>query len=151
MLVYILNPSKLFFQLADPGKIVQLGISAGSRSKPSIGWVRNILSNLVSDSEVDKLDRESAHIFSLFWMLIRKRLPEKVSDDLVTWLTETGIHRMSKDILGGFKNADDFGEMELNIGDSLFSFHNAEHAPPSGMMAANYSRHFNFYICFLSY
>jgi hypothetical protein len=59
------------FQLADPGKLVQAGVSAGAHSKPSLDWVRNITSNRLSDDFVDDLDQKTAHAFSLFWMLIR--------------------------------------------------------------------------------
>jgi hypothetical protein len=129
-------------KLADPGKIVQTGISAGSRKAPSIDWVQNILSKRLSGDDIDKLDRETAHVFSLFWMLIRRRLPREISDDLVNWLTETGIHRMNKDVLCGFQEEGSFGEIELDIGNNLFNLKWAEYAPPSGVMAANYSRHF---------
>jgi hypothetical protein len=141
----IFNPFNLsyslhFTQLADPGKIVQLGISAGSRSKPMINWVKNILSNRLSDDFVDDLDRKAAHAFGLLWMLIRRKLPDELSDDLVTWLTETGIYRMNKDAVRGFQEQSDVGEIELDIGGNSFNFQWAELAPPSGVMAANYSR-----------
>ena len=135
----------IILKLADPGKIVQTGLSAGSRNRPCIDWVKNILSKQLSDDAIDKLDREIAHVFSLFWMLIRRRLPSVVSDDLVSWMAETGIQRMNKDVLRGLQNESNFGEIELNIGDDLFNFPLAEFAPPSGVMAANYSRFFFFF------
>ena len=73
-------------------------------------------------------------------MLIRKRLPPVVSDDLVTWLTNSSIPRMNKDVLLGLADECDIGEVELDIGGNLFNFREAELAPPSGAMAANYSR-----------
>ena len=102
MYVFYFNPFTLqnpshFSQLADPGKIVQIGISAGARSKPSIDWVKNITSKRLSNDFVDDLDRKTVHAFSLFWMLIQRRLPDELSDDLVTWLAETGIYRMNKE------------------------------------------------------
>ena len=129
-----------FTQLADPGKIVQVGISAGARSKPAIDWVKNINSKKLSEDFVDDLDRKTAHAFSLFWMLIRKRLPDELSDDLVTWLAETGIYRMNKVAVQGFREQNDEGEIELDIGGNCFNFQWAELAPPSGVIAANYSR-----------
>ena len=132
-----------FSKLADPGKIVQTGISAGSRNSTSFAWVKNILSNHLSEGFISNLDRESSHIFSLFWMLIQKRLPAEISEDLVTWLTETGIHRMNNNVVLGWR--DDHGEIELDVGSNLFTFHNAEYAPPTGMMSANYSRYF--FVC----
>jgi hypothetical protein len=131
-----------YYQLRDPGKIIQTGISAGARHKPIMDWVRNILRKQISDDEVDQLDRKTAHVFSLFWMLIRKKLPDVVSDDIIDWLSEYSIHRMSKDMLRGLQEESSSGEIELDIGDELFTFHNAEFAPPSGVIAANYSRFF---------
>jgi hypothetical protein len=128
-----------FTQLADPGKIVQVGISAGARSNPSLDWVKNITSRRLSEDFVDDLDLKTAHAFSLLWMLIRKKLPDELSDDLVTWLVKTGIYRMNKDVVRGFREQDD-GEIELDIGGNSFNFQWAELAPPSGVMAANYSR-----------
>jgi hypothetical protein len=138
-------------QLEDPGKIVQLGISAGSRSKPSFDWVKNISSKRLSDDFVDNLDHKTAHAFSLLWMLIRRRLPNEVSDDLVTWLAKTGIYRMNKEIVGKFREETDEGEIELDIGDYSFNFQWAELAPPSGVMAANYSRYWLFFHHLLFY
>ena len=135
-----LSYSPHFTQLADPGKIVQLGISAGSRSKPMIDWVKNILSNCLSDDFVDNLDQKTTHAFLLLWMLICRKLPDELSDDLVTWLTETGIYHMNKDAVRGFRERSDEGEIELDIGGNSFNFQWAELAPPSGVMAANYSR-----------
>jgi hypothetical protein len=129
-----------WIQLADPGKIVQVGISAGARSKPSLDWVKNILSKRHSEDFVDDLDRKTAHAFSLLWMLIRRKLPDELSDDLVSWMVETGIYRMNKEAVQGFRKNSDTGEIELDIGGNSFNFQWAELAPPSGAMAANYSR-----------
>ena len=90
---------------------------------------------------MNDLDRKTAHAFSLLWMLIRRRLPEEVSDDLVTWLAESRIYRMNKEVVQGFREQSDEGEIELDIGGNSFNFQWAEMAPPSGVMAANYSRH----------
>ena len=136
----LVSYSHQFTQLADPGKIVQVGVSAGARSKPSLDWVKNITSKRLSADFVDDLDRKTAHAFSLLWMLIRRRLPDELSDDLVTWLAETGIYRMNKDVVRGFREQNDEGEIELEIGGNSFNFEWAELAPPSGVMAANYSR-----------
>jgi hypothetical protein len=102
--------------------------------------VKNITSKRLSDESVDDLDRKTAHAFSLLWMLIRRRLPDDLSDDLVTWLAETGIYRMNKDVVRGLRENNDEGEIELEIGGNSFNFQWAELAPPSGVMAANYSR-----------
>ena len=90
-------------KLADPGKIVQTGLSAGSQSWPSIAWVQNFLSKGLLDNAIAKLDWETAHVFSLFWMLIHWRLPSIVSDDLIDWMAKTGIQHMNKDVLQDFQ------------------------------------------------
>lgn len=138
--ISFLSYSLHIFQLADPGKIVQVGVSAGARSKPSLDWVRNLTSKKLSDDSVDVLDQKTAHAYSLLWMLIRRRLPQELSDDLVEWLTSTGIHRMNKKAVQGLQEPTEKGEIELEIGGYFFNFDWAELAPPSGVMAANYSR-----------
>jgi hypothetical protein len=77
-------------------------------------------------------------------MLIRRRLPSTVSDDLIDWMTEIGIQRMNKKVLQAIQDEGDFGEIEMDIGNNLFNFQSAEFAPPSGVMAANYSRYFQY-------
>jgi hypothetical protein len=109
-----------------------------------VGWVKNISTTQLSNENINDLDRKTAHAFSLFWTLIRRRLPDEVSDDLVTWLTESGIYRMNKEVVERVREQSVTGkeEIELEIGDHSFNFHWAELAPPSGVMAANYSRQF---------
>jgi hypothetical protein len=102
--------------------------------------VKNINSKRLSNDFVDDLDRKTAHAFSLLWMLIRRRLPDDLSDDLVTWIAETGIFRMNKEVVRGLREKNDEGEIDLEIGGNFFNFQWAELAPPSGVMAANYSR-----------
>ena len=131
-----------FIQLADPGKIAQVGVSAGACSKPSINWVKNISTRRLSDDFVDDLNHKTAHAFSLLWMLIQRKLPDKLSDDLVTWLKETRIYWINKEVVKAwaFHGQDEEGEIELDIGGNTFNFQWAGLAPPSGVMAANYSR-----------
>lgn len=142
IITYLFRLWYWLYQLADPGKIVQIGVSAGACSKPVIGWVKNIVSKQLSDCSVDELDKQTAHAFSLLWMLICRRLSDEVSDNLVTWLTETGIYPMKKEIVQGLWKESIEGSIELDIGGNSFTFKWAELAPTSGVMAANYSRHF---------
>ena len=58
-------------------------------------------------------------------------------------MAKIGIQHMNKDVLQDFQKETDFGEIELDIGNDLFNFQWAEFAPPSGVMAANYSRNFH--------
>jgi hypothetical protein len=93
-----------------------------------------------SDALVDSLDHKTAHAYSLFWMLIRRKLPSELTEDLVTWLAETGIYRMNREMVQGLREKSDTGEIELDIGGESFDFQWAELAPPSGAITANYSR-----------
>jgi hypothetical protein len=47
---------------------------------------------------------------------------------------------MNKDAVRGLWEQNDQGEIELDTGDNSFNFQWAELAPPSGVMAGNYSR-----------
>jgi hypothetical protein len=47
---------------------------------------------------------------------------------------------MNKDAVRGLREQNGEGEIELDIGGNVFNFQWAELAPPSGVMAANYSR-----------
>ena len=116
----------LHTQLADPGKFVQVGISARARSKPSINWVKNIISKCLSNDFVDNLDWKTTHAFSLLWMLICRRLLDELLDDLVTWLAETGIYWMNKEAVCGLWEQNDEGEIELDINGNSFNFQWAE-------------------------
>ena len=64
-----------FYKLADPGKIVQTGISAGACDRPCLNWVQNILSKRLSEDFINKLDQEIAHVFSL----VLDAYPQKIS------------------------------------------------------------------------
>ena len=90
---------------------------------------------------MDDLDRKAAHAFSLLWMLIRRRLPDELSEDLVTWLKDSGIFRMNKDTVRGLQVQAVVRGIELEIDGNSFDFPWVELAPPSGVMAANYSRY----------
>ena len=53
-------------------------------------------------------------------MLICRQLPDELSDDLVTWLAETGIYWMNKEAICGLQEQNDEGEIELDSGSKLF-------------------------------
>ena len=102
--------------------------------------MKNITTKRLSDDTINDLGQKATHAFSLLWMLNRRRLPDELSDDLVTWLVKTGIYRMNKDVVQGIREQTHSGEIELDIGGNSFTFPWAELAPPSGLMGANYSR-----------
>lgn len=79
-------------------------------------------------------------MFSLFWMLARKKFPSEVTGDITNWLHNSSVPRMNKDVLLGLAEESDFGEIELDIAGNLFNFPDAELAPLTGAVSANYAR-----------
>ena len=75
-------------------------------------------------------------------MLICKKLPSVINDDIISWLDKTGVPCMNKDALSKFGNESEVGNIELDIGGNIFNFHLAELALPAGAMSVNYSRYF---------
>ena len=71
--------------------------------------MKNINSKRLSKDFVDDLDRKTAYAFSHFWMLIRKQLSDELSNDLVTWLAETGIYQINKEAVRGLWEQDKEG------------------------------------------
>ena len=100
--------------------------------------MKNIILKCLSNDFVDNLNWKTTHAFSLLWMLIRRRLSDELSDDLVTWLAETGIYQMNKEVVRGLQEQNDEGEIELDINGNSFNSLWAELAPASGVVAANY-------------
>ncbi|KAF8809194.1 hypothetical protein BYT27DRAFT_7284279 [Phlegmacium glaucopus] len=125
-------------RLEDPGVLVQIGYSAGSRSSPSFDWVKNLLSKKHSPEEKVAMDVKESSAFALMWNMIRSRLPQEILDDFNKFTTSTNIRRM--DANGHM--ADEKGQTfySASIGEDQFDFHDAELAPPSGVFGKNYSR-----------
>ena len=74
-------------------------------------------------------------------MLVQKKLPSVISDDIITWLKKTGVPRMNRNALSNLGDESEIGSIELDIGGNIFNFNSAELAPPTGAMAVNYSRY----------
>ena len=61
-------------------------------------------------------------------------------------------YQMNKEVVQGLQKQSDGGKIELDIHGDCFNFQWAELAPPSGVVAANYSRHFlNSFLPFIIY
>ena len=77
-------------------------------------------------------------------MLICPKLPSEVSDDIISWIDSLkGSHvlAMNKEVIRGLVDPATPPTLEIPIAGNLFTFDGAEYAPPSGVMAANYSRY----------
>ena len=52
-------------------------------------------------------------------MLIQRRLPDELLDNLITWIVESEIYLMNKDAVQGIHSETDVGEIKLDISGNL--------------------------------
>ncbi|KAF8315567.1 hypothetical protein F5887DRAFT_1072859 [Amanita rubescens] len=122
-------------RLDDPGTMVQVGFSAGSRSAPAFDWVRNLPKN--ADPEVSReINANVSAAFALFWNLCRFWLPDPVIDDIDNFMETTGIYPMD----GNSRTGKLDGKYTIVAGDLEFEFTDARLAPPAGVVSQNYAR-----------
>lgn len=117
-----------------------IGYSGGNRSRPTFGWIRNIIRK-GSDS-VD-LDHRAAETQALAWTLFKKKLPEIVIKGIEDWIKKTGIPPMMPEGLGAMSELGTDGvtpSVQVGFGRMSFSITQPELAPPSGVMSMNYAR-----------
>lgn len=141
-------------QLEDPGSLVQIGYSAGSRSSPKFDWVKNVQrEGLFAPGTCQERDRQASCAFAYLWNLARNKVPAEVIGDFEAFVKELQIGRMDdrgsmagdgKGISGNSGTmagaSQTTGSYTLQSGSRTFTFHNAELAPPTGVMALNYAR-----------
>ncbi|EDR05220.1 uncharacterized protein LACBIDRAFT_329890 [Laccaria bicolor S238N-H82] len=137
------------YQMDDPGDLVQIGFSAGSRNAPKIHWVRNITRCNLPDQVVADLNYRSSSAFALFWNLCKDVLPKPIINDFNAFFEKDGILRMNpaegaaKDFAKDEHHAVT-GDYTIQIGDESFLFKNVELAPPCGVFGRNYARAMHF-------
>ena len=117
---------------------MQLGYTAGSRSRPRIGWARNIRRKQPKGALQD-LTYRSSSAFAFAWNLFRMQLPSEVIGNFNEYLAKSQIMRM--DPLGNRQKI--VGTYTICDGDIPVEFHDAELAPPAGVFGANYTRYAN--------
>ncbi|KAI1784793.1 hypothetical protein LXA43DRAFT_1100986 [Ganoderma leucocontextum] len=124
-------------RLEDPGQMIQAGYSAGARSKPAFHWVRNLLRKEGLTAEfLASADYQTSCLFAVGWNMCRAQLPGEIMDNWVDWLQSNALPRMDAGI--GIDGT--LGDYEVPLGDQLVTFHNAELAPPTGLLNQNYAR-----------
>ncbi|KAI0349787.1 hypothetical protein OH77DRAFT_1577594 [Trametes cingulata] len=130
-------PAADAIQKEDTGMLVQAGYTAGSRSHPSFNWVRNLLRRReLSPEFLATSDYHTSCLFALAWNIIRARLPGTITTDWVDFLRDNGLPAMDAGIgMGGVT-----GDYAIRFGDEEVIFHEAELAPPTGLLHLNYSR-----------
>ena len=122
-------------RLEDSGVIALEGYSAGSRSKPMFGWVKNLKTKVDAKTFQDQKYRASS-LFALLWNMSLKVLPLEIGNDIKQFLNDNPMYRMdagseSKSVI----------RFSLRIGGHEMDFFGKELAPPSGVLGQNYSRH----------
>ncbi|KAF8054723.1 hypothetical protein FPV67DRAFT_1682217 [Lyophyllum atratum] len=126
----------------DPGKLSQVGYTAGSLSQPAFHWARNLVEPKLNASAAAEMDAKSSSVFALLWQMARSRLPKEVIDDFDTFLAKSGIKRM--DGSGQMASEGSSGTYSVVVGGTAFDFHDVELAPPTGVFGQNYSRGIHF-------
>jgi hypothetical protein len=127
------------FQFEDPGKLVIVGYSAGSRKAPAaFDWVKNLLSTTHTPEAIQAKNVKSSSVCALVWNMMRSRVPDEVLEDFDRFMSEEGLMRM--DAKSAMAREGGRGGYTIQIGDTQFDFDRAELAPPTGVFAENYSR-----------
>ncbi|KAH9915751.1 uncharacterized protein B0H18DRAFT_1040298 [Fomitopsis serialis] len=123
-------------RLEDPGKLVLLGYTAGSRSHPLYDWARNLRSSKHTAEFIREHDFRVSSVFALFWNLIQSHLPEEVLAPFELYLSENSMGRMD----ANSKSRESKGIYMVECGDEYVEFNDAELAPPAGVAGCNYAR-----------
>jgi hypothetical protein len=122
-------------RLEDNGTIALEGYSAGSRSMPMFGWVKNLKTKVNATTFRDQKYRASS-LFALLWNMSVRVLPSEIGNDIKQFLNDNLMYRM---------DAGSEGKAEMRfstqIGRYEIDFFGQELAPPSGVIGQNYSRH----------
>ena len=123
-------------QKEDPGKIVQVGYSSGSRSKPTFDWARNLLSKKYNSEDIEKFDHMCSSVFALFWNISRRVLHPAIIHDFEKFLS-AGMVRMD----GNQKGRGLDSIYHIKFDGQEHEFHAGELAPPVGFFSVNYARY----------
>ncbi|TEB26005.1 hypothetical protein FA13DRAFT_1636803 [Coprinellus micaceus] len=121
-------------RLADTGSVVQVGFSAGSRSVPSFGFVRNLLSK---DTSADAANREFSALLTFFWLCAMGVFPQEIIDDFKNFYGEFDIPRLNPD----WPHSNEVqGTLSLPPQCSSYTFRDIELAPGCAVMVQRYAR-----------
>ncbi|KAH9911012.1 uncharacterized protein B0H18DRAFT_893745 [Fomitopsis serialis] len=84
-------------RLEDPGKIVNLGYTAGARNHPLFDWTKNLKSKKHDPDDLKDINFEISSVFALFWALLRVHLPQEVLRGFEDYLADNDMCRMDAD------------------------------------------------------
>ncbi|KAH9837878.1 uncharacterized protein C8Q71DRAFT_706307 [Rhodofomes roseus] len=124
----------------DPGTLVCIGYTAGSRSSPCFVWTHNTLSKKHPPEYLKSLECRTASVCSLSFNMMCGRLPDAITQDFEDFLAEHKFCRMDGN--GEMaKKGSTRGTYCVEKAGEFVEFHNAELAPPAAFMGANYARY----------
>ncbi|KAF5320514.1 hypothetical protein D9611_010727 [Ephemerocybe angulata] len=121
-------------RMEDTGSVVQVGFSAGSRSVPSFGFVRNLVSKAV---DADAANREFSVLLTFFWLCSMGVFPEEIIRDFKAFYGEFDIPRLNPD-WPTFDEAR--GTLILPPECGSYAFKDVELAPGCAVMVQRYAR-----------
>ncbi|KAI0729088.1 hypothetical protein C8Q72DRAFT_778702 [Fomitopsis betulina] len=116
----------------DPGKLVLVGYSAGSRSRPAFDWSRNLLLKKHTEQFIHTHKMAVSSNFALFFNSMDACLPNELLTDLREYLRSNNLCRMDGNRA--------MGAVLRSEGSEVIAFAHEKLAPPSGVMGANYAR-----------
>ena len=126
--------SRVLLQLEDTGSVVQIGFSAGSRSVPSFGFVRNLLSKA---ADADAANRNFSALLTFFWLCSMGVFPQEIIDDIKKFYREYDIPRLNPDWPSSEETR---GTLSLPPECGSYTFHDVELAPGCAVMVQRYAR-----------
>ena len=126
----------VYAQLEDPGSLLQVMYSAGSRRAPSFGMVRNITASL-TEEEMSEANRSIASLFSYVWLRAKGLFPPEIIADFVQFYDRYNIPRFDPDWPD---SATATGSVELPCALGPVSFDDVERSPGLGVLHDRYAR-----------
>ncbi|KAF6742377.1 hypothetical protein DFP72DRAFT_184327 [Ephemerocybe angulata] len=124
-------------RLEDPGEIVIGGYSAGSLSKASFGFAKNLLRKQDLDAAAEA-QTAIATLLTIFWLFSRGVMPAEVIEDFQNYYRENNIPRFDPN--WPFIGNTGRGDLQLPLELGSFKFKDVELAPGSAMLVQRYAR-----------
>ncbi len=121
-----------------------MGLSTGSLSHSLLGWVRNVVKEKKNLAKHELINYEASLSFAVLWALARTILPDEIITDFQTFLSEIGPRFRMDGNNTMATSAEGRGKFSINLesdnNNNEWEIHNAQLAPPTGVMAENYCR-----------
>lgn len=94
----------------------------------------------LTPERVASSDYASSCLLAVGWNIIRSAFPPVITSDWIDFLCANGLPAMD----AGVGSASHSGDYSIQYGDDTITFHDAELAPPTGILNHNYSRYTDF-------